>query len=81
MPPENCLDAGSVVCSAKHGSRSSVSPGVPPNSATRLLVFDERELNLLGLSDEEEEEEEGAHRVLWILRFAASVLVFLPSSP
>lgn len=54
MPPENCLNAGSIVRFVEYGSRSSVSPEVSLTSVTNLLVFDERELNLVVVSDEVE---------------------------
>lgn len=77
MPPENCLNAGSIVRFVKYGSRSSVSPEVSLTSVTNLLVFDERELNLVVVSDEVE----NVDKVSWILRFEANVCVFPPSSP
>lgn len=77
MPPENCLNAGIIVRFVKYGSRSSVSPEVSLTSVTNLLVFDERELNLVVVSDEVE----NVDKVSWILRFEANVCVFPPSSP
>ena len=77
MPPENCLNAGSIVRFVEYGSRSSVSPEVSRTSVTNLLVFDERELNLVVVSDEVE----SVDKVSWISRFEANVCVFLPSSP
>lgn len=77
MPPENCLNAGSIVRLVEYGSRSSVSPEVSLTSVTNLLVFDERELNLVVISDEVE----SVDKVSWISRFEANVCVFPPSSP
>ena len=77
MPPENCLNAGRIVRFVKYGSRSSVSPKASLTSVTNLLAFDERELNLVVVSDEVE----SVDKVSWISRFEANVCVFPPSSP
>lgn len=77
MPPENCLNAGIIVRFVKYGSRSSVFPEVSLTSVTNLLVFDERELNLIVVSDEVE----SVDKVSWISRFEANVCVFPRSSP
>lgn len=77
MPPENCLNAGIIVRFVKYGSRSSVSPEVSLTSVTNFLVFDERELNLVVVSDEVE----SVDKVSWISRFEANVCVFPRSSP